>query len=170
MVISHVCLINPAHAMEAKEAAVLSLVRSDLASVNYKGVESIETIAKEIGLSVSELVKLGLTNWRQNSFWFNRRCERERIRNTGRGEERNFGRVPEVAHLPRPFSSNFAQCSHRISSSNAFRVQCRLWSWWDFLNLTHFIVEDFKITGSDDLLDIVIRLFDPRHIIISTPT
>jgi len=48
--------------MEAKEAAVLSLVRSDLASVNYKGVESIETIAKEIGLSVSELVKLGLTN------------------------------------------------------------------------------------------------------------
>ena len=62
MVISHVCLINPAHAMEAKEAAVLSLVRSDLASVNYKGVESIETIAKEIGLSVSELVKLGLTN------------------------------------------------------------------------------------------------------------
>jgi len=59
-VISHVSASSTQHnAMEAKEAAVLSLVRSDLASVNYKGVESIETIAKEIGLSVSELVKLG---------------------------------------------------------------------------------------------------------------
>ena len=45
--------------MEDKQAATLALVRPDLASVHYKGVESIETIAKEIGLSVSELVKLG---------------------------------------------------------------------------------------------------------------
>lgn len=44
---------------QSKEAATLSLVRPDLASVHYKGVESIETIAKEIGLHVSQLVKLG---------------------------------------------------------------------------------------------------------------
>lgn len=114
---------------------VLDFVRGDLkTSAKYVGVESLENIAREVGLPVEKLVKLN-------------------------ANENVYG-------APRVVLDAIQTAEHHIYPDPA---QTKLRA---ALAEFHGVTPEHVVagSGSDDLLDVLIRVVGPKKIVISTPT
>eukprot|EP00048_Salpingoeca_helianthica_P016283 m.231466 g.231466 ORF g.231466 m.231466 type:complete len:364 (+) comp18370_c0_seq1:22-1113(+) len=113
---------------------VREFLRPDLRDLVYHGVESLDSIAAEIGMDVSQLVKL---NANENVYG-----PHPKVQESLKQAELHFYPDPAQTKLRAALAAQ-----HGVASEN--------------------IVAG---AGSDDILDVLVRVTGPKKIIISTPT
>jgi histidinol-phosphate aminotransferase len=125
----------------AADFDVGALVREDVRQLKYKGVESLSSIAAEVGLPESALIKLDANE----NIYGTHPAVVEAIHAASRG----------MAHIyPDPVQQATREAIIRHAHPH------------DGLSLDQVVAG----AGSDDVLDVVLRLLLPRAIVISTPT
>jgi histidinol-phosphate aminotransferase len=113
--------------------------RLDLKELTYKGVESLDSIALEVGIGVDELIKLDANE------------------NVYGSAEPVYEAIEQAMRSRLHIYPDPSQ--YLLRQELASRVHTSLSPEWICCG-----------AGSDDLLDIVVRLFAPRAIVVSTPT
>ncbi|EGD72613.1 hypothetical protein PTSG_04348 [Salpingoeca rosetta] len=113
---------------------ITRFVAPHLAKATYKGVETVEAIAKEVGLPVEKLVKL---NANENVYG---------------APQQVLDAITKVQHhvYPDPSQVKLRKAVAGLMGVTPENVCCG--------------------AGSDDLLDIIIRMVNPKAIVTSTPT
>ena len=119
---------------------VNSFVREDVRDLKYKGVPSLMSIAEEVGCQVKDLVKLDAN---ENSY------------GTPEVVRRAISESLASAHIyPDPSQEQLRKAIAEIHAQHLNQGKNQI----------------VAGAGSDDILDIIIRLFSPASIVISTPT